>query len=149
MKINFYHLKSLPIGKALPKLLEKVISANFKVMIQAPSEEMVRQLNRELWTYTTKFFLPHGTKEDGFASQQPIFITANNDNANEATILALVSNSSVENMEDFEKCIYMFDGNDEEQVKNARLDWKKYSSLGHDLIYWQQTPKGIWQEMKS
>lgn len=146
MKINFYHLTKLPIGKALPKLLEKVISSGARVLVHTNSEEKVEQLNKEMWTYTTKFFLPHGSKKDGFCDEQPIYLTAANENANGANILALVENSSVDNIADFEKCIYMFDGNDEAQLSAARKHWKEYKNAGHELTYWQQTAKGGWEE---
>jgi len=144
-QINFYHLTKLPVGKALPKLLEKVILSDKRVLVQLNNEGRVQLLNKEMWTYTTKFFLPHGAKGDGFESEQPIYLTCANENANGATILAMVENSTVDNLNDFEKCIYMFDGNDESQLQNARNHWKEFKSQGHELTYWQQTAKGGWE----
>lgn len=144
--INFYHLTKLPIGKALPKLLEKVIATKANVIVQAASDEAVEQLNKELWTYTTKFFLPHGSKKDGNESEQPIYLTASNENPNGATILAIAGNAEAENIDSFDKCLYMFDGNDEEQLKTARNRWKEYKESGFDITYWQQNPKGGWEE---
>jgi DNA polymerase-3 subunit chi len=144
-QINFYHLTKLPIGKALPKLLEKVISADKRVLVQLANEERVEQLNKEMWTYTTKFFLPHGAKGDGFEDQQPIYLTTENENANGATILAMVENSVIDNINDYEKCIYMFDGNDDKQLKGARLHWKEFKSKDHEVTYWQQNAKGGWE----
>ncbi|MDA0782295.1 MAG: DNA polymerase III subunit chi [Rickettsiales bacterium] len=143
--INFYHLTKLPVGKALPKLLEKAIMADKRVMVQLTDDIRVEQLNKEMWTYTTKFFLPHGAKGDGFEDEQPIYLTASNENANGATILAMVENATIDNLNDFEKCIYMFDGNDESQLKAARVHWKEFKSIGHEVTYWQQTPKGGWE----
>ncbi len=145
-KINFYHLTTSPLGKALPKLLEKAISSGSNVLVKAPSEEKVEQLNRELWTYTTKVFLPHGTSKDGYADEQPIYLTAANENPNGSTILALIGEAEADNIKDFERCFYMFDGNDEEQVKNARSRWKQYKTAGFELTYWQQNPKGGWEK---
>jgi len=145
-KINFYHLTSSPVGKALPKLLEKVIATGVRVVVQAISDEKVQQLNRELWTYTTKVFLPHGSKEDGYADEQPIYLTAANENPNGATILAIVENAESMEMESFEKCLYMFDGNDTSQLQTARKRWKEYKESGFELIYWKQNPKGGWEK---
>jgi DNA polymerase-3 subunit chi len=145
-KVNFYHLTSSPIGKALPKLLEKAIASNARVVVQAESEDKVAQLNSELWTYTTKFFLPHGAKEDGFADQQPIYLTASNENPNGATILAIAENAVATDMDKFEKCLYMFDGNDASQLQTARSRWKEYKEAGFEVTYWQQNAKGGWEE---
>ena len=49
--INFYHLTTLPVGKALPKLLEKVISVG-NVLVNCPNEEEVKNLDSQMWTYT-------------------------------------------------------------------------------------------------
>lgn len=143
--INFYHLTTLPVGKALPKLLEKVIAVG-NVIVNTSDEESVKELDSQMWTYTTKFFLPHGVQGDGFESEHPVFITATNNNANNAKILAMVNNALVDNLDDFDKSIYMFDGQDQEQTKIAREHWKKLSSENHTLTYWQQNSKGGWEE---
>lgn len=145
MKINFYHLTTSPVGKALPKLLEKVIATKANVVVQAASDEAVEQLNKDLWTYTTKFFLPHGSAKDGFKDQQPIFLTAANENPNGATIIAIVGNAEIGELDIYDKCLYMFDGSDDTQVKAARGRWKEFKDAGHETIYWQQNEKGGWE----
>ena len=145
-KINFYHLTSSPLGKALPKLLEKVIASGVNALVLAPNDEKVAELNRELWTYTTKVFLPHGSKEDGFCDEQPIYLTAENDNPNKAEILAMVGDSQPTDISAFSKCLYMFDGNDEQQLQAARKRWKQYKEAEFEITYWKQTPKGIWEQ---
>lgn len=148
-KINFYHLTTTPMGKALPKLLEKVISGGNRVVVKAPDDVQVEQLNKELWTYTTKFFLPHGSAEDGFEKDQPIYLTANNNNPNGANIFAFINDTEVDNIGGFERYIYMFDGNDESQVAIARKRWKEYKSAECDLTYWKQNKKGGWEQGES
>lgn len=143
--INFYHLTVLPVGKALPKLLEKVINIG-NILVNTSDEESVKELDLQMWTYTTKFFLPHGVEGDGFESKQPVFITAKNNNANNSKILAITKNALVDNIDDFDKSIYMFDGNNEKQTKIARKHWAKLSDENHTLTYWQQDPKGGWQQ---
>ncbi len=145
-KVNFYHLTKLPVGKALPKLLEKVILSGVNVVVLAPTEENVELLNRELWTYTTKFFLPHGSKKDGNEAEQPVYLTASNENPNSSKVLAIVGDANPTDITSFEKCLYMFDGNVEEQVSKARQRWKEYKQSGHELTYWQQDNKGAWQQ---
>lgn len=144
--VNFYHLTVSPMGKALPKLLEKVIGNNMRALVVASNDEEVEKLNKELWTYTTKFFLPHGSIKDGYTEQQPIFISASNDNINNSNVLVIVGNAVFENVEKFEKSLYMFDGDSEEQLSTARKRWKELKSQGHELIYWQQNKKGGWEK---
>lgn len=144
--INFYHLTVTPLGKALPKLMEKVYTSGNKALIVTKDLEQTEDLNKQLWTYTTKFFLPHGSKEDGFSEKQPIYITNDNENPNGATILAFVGNAEPEGIANFDKCLYMFDGNDDSEIATARDRWKEYKSQGHEITYWQQTEKGGWEK---
>lgn len=146
MKINFYHLTQTPLGKALPKLLEKVVAGGMRAVVIAEDDKKVEQLNTELWTYTTKVFLPHGSKKDGYSAQQPIYLTSGNENPNGATVLAFTGNAEPQALDGYEKCLYMFDGNDVSQLQNARKRWKEYKAAGYDTTYWQQSEKGNWEE---
>ena len=146
MKINFYHLTQSPLGKALPRLLEKVVDADMRAVVLAEDEEQVEKLNTELWTYTTKVFLPHGSKKDGYSEQQPIYLTACNENPNGATVLAFVGKALPKNFDGYKKCLYMFDGGDEAQLQVARKRWKEYKDAGFDTTYWKQSDKGAWEE---
>lgn len=148
MKINFYHLTQTPLGKALPRLLEKVLASNMRAVVLLEDEEKVEKLNTELWTYTTKVFLPHGSKKDGCEKDQPIFLTTANENPNGAQVLAFVGNAQPESMDGYAKCLYMFDGNDASQLEVARSRWKEYKTKEIDVTYWKQSEKGIWEEGK-
>lgn len=143
--INFYHLTKSPMGKALPKLLEKVVTSGARAIVIAEDDERLQQLNKELWTYTTKFFLPHGTKEDGYSEDQPLYLTVNYENPNGANILAIVDDAEVKDLEKFDRCLYMFDGNKEAKLKTARSRWTKMKTDGHNVTYWQQNAKG-WEK---
>jgi len=145
MKINFYHLTQIPLGKALPRLLEKVIASDMRAVVKLEDEAAVEKLNIELWTYTTKVFLPHGSKADGYADQQPIYLTAQNENPNGAQVFVFVGNAEPADLKGFEKCLYMFDGSDAGQVQTARSRWKEYKNSGFELAYWQQTEQGVWE----
>lgn len=53
------------------------------------NEERVEFLNSLLWTYNDTSFLPHGSRKDGFADMQPIWLTAGDDVPNGAEFLFL------------------------------------------------------------
>ena len=89
-RFDFYHLQELPLEKALPKLCEKAYMTGKNIKILVGNEERVEFINSLLWTYNEESFLPHGSKKDGFAEEQPIFISANETNENNAKILFLV-----------------------------------------------------------
>lgn len=134
------------MGKALPKLLEKALASGARVVVRAANDAEVEQLNKELWTYTTKVFLPHGSKADGFADRQPIYLTAIEENPNNATILAFTGTAQPEGFAGFERCLYMFDGNNPTHVSTARQRWKQYKETGCETVYWKQNTKGGWEQ---
>jgi DNA polymerase III subunit chi len=45
----------------------------------------------------------------------------------------------------FRRCLYLFDGNDDEAVGRARDLWRRWRERGMQLTYWQQTERG-WQK---
>ncbi len=147
--VGFYHLDRSPLERALPKLLEKVLDAGKRAVVMAGSEERVDALNAVLWTYEQGSFLPHGSAADGDAAEQPIWLTAEDENPNGAEILVLTDGAVSERVGDYERCLEMFDGKDEAAVAAARKRWAAYRESGYDTTYWQQTERGWEQKAQS
>ena len=145
-EIGFYHLTMSPLERALPRLLEKVYASGARAVVIAGSEERVAALDTALWTYDVGSFLPHGTRRDGDAPEQPIWVTAEDENPNGATILVLTDGARSASIASFERCLEMFDGNDPAAVEAARERWRSYQAAGHGLTYWQQTSRGGWEK---
>ncbi len=143
--IGFYHLTRSPLERALPKLLEKVYASGARAVVMAGSAERVDMLDSVLWTYDPASFLPHGTARSGAAADQPIWITEEDENPNGAAILVLTDGACSADVGAFQRCLEMFDGNDEAAVGTARTRWKAYAADGHGLTYWQQTGRGGWE----
>jgi len=141
-KIGFYHLTATPLDKALPKLLEKILSSDMRAIVLVNSAEQIEQINRLLWIYNPHGFLPHGTKEDGYEKYQPIYITDKQENPNNANVVVLPYLLKTNFINDFERCLLLFDGNND--VEQARSLWKEYKTDEHDLKYWKQTEQGSW-----
>jgi len=145
-RIGFYHLTSSSLEVALPQLLEKALAAGHKILIMAGSPERVQHLEAHLWTYDPASFLPHGAARDGSELLQPVFLSAIDDNPNQADLLVLTDGVSSERLNAFERCLNLFDGQDELAVTQARTRWKEWSAAGHELIYYQQSERGGWVE---
>ena len=142
IEYGFYHLTRTPLEPALGRLLERVLASSQRSVVVASSPERLEALNRALWTFGRESFLPHGTREDGFAEDQPVFLTNEADFPNGATVLILVDGAEVEPPPQFTRCLYMFDGNDEAAVAQARTRWQRLRARGEALTYWQQTERG-------
>jgi len=144
--IGFYHLTRSPLEHALPKVLEKAHASGARVVVMAGSAERVDTLDQVLWTYDPASFLPHGSARNGEAEAQPIWLTVDDENPNEASILVLTDGASSERVAEYARCLEMFDGNDEAVVTTARERWRGYAAAGHALTYWQQTERGGWEK---
>lgn len=145
-EIGFYHLTVTPLEKALPKLLEKTLDAGERALVRAVSPDRVAWLNEQLWTYDDRSWLPHGTAEVGFPEDQPIWLTAGEDNANAAKFLFLVDGAQAEDPADFTRIFNLFDGRNDEAVAAERTRWKAWRDAGQTLTYWKQTETGGWQK---
>ncbi len=147
-RIDFYHLQKAPLEQILPKLCEKAYATGKRIKILLGNAERVEFINSLLWTYSEESFLPHGSKRDGFAEEQPIFISADETNENNALLLILADGAqiAVEKLDAYERVLNIFDGNDETALNNARAYWKEIKSLGGELHYWQQNANGCFEQ---
>lgn len=146
-RIDFYQLKKQSFEDVLPKLLQKAYATGKRIILKTTTDK-VEEINTFLWTYNEDSFLPHGSRKDGFAEQQPIWITDNEDNPNNAVFLFLTCNVGYEcdKLAEYERIFNIFDGNDEASLNNARSMWKTYKNLGFDVYYWEQSANGIWEQ---
>ena len=145
MRVDFYHLITSPLERALPQLLEKVIQSGGRAVVLAASEDRVEALANHLWTYTPNSWMPHGSAKDGFAADQPIWLTDAEENPNGARVLVLTEGMTASRLDDYDRCLDLFDGRDEIAVTAARARWSAARGAGHELHYWQQTESG-WEE---
>ena len=145
-EVRFYHLQRKTLEQALPQLLEKTLERGWRAVVMAGSEARVEALNGLLWTYTREGFLPHGTKKDGYAERQPVWLTDSDENPNNANVLFLVDGAESSRIGEFDLCCEVFDGRDDLAVAGARDHWKIRKDSGFDLTYWQQTEGGGWEK---
>ncbi|WP_417684075.1 DNA polymerase III subunit chi [Roseibium sp.] len=145
VEVLFYHLVHQPLEAALPPLLMKCLERDWRVVVQAGSEERCAALDAHLWTFQDDSFLPHGTKADGHAEEQLIYMTAEGDNPNRADVRFLVDRAAPPPLAGYTRAVYMFDGNDSEALADARQRWKEAKAEGFAVTYWQQTGAGGWE----
>lgn len=144
--VAFYHLERSSLEAALPKLLEKVLAANLRAVVKVGSPERAEALNGALWTYEQGSFLPHGSSRDGNAPDQPIWLTDGDDNPNGATVLVLADGAESAHMDDYDRCLAMFDGRDAAALAAARACWSDCKAKGFTLTYWRQGAAGGWEK---
>lgn len=145
-EILFYHLERASLDGVLPGLLEKTLQRGWRAVVRAGSRERVEVLDGHLWTYRDETFLPHAAGGDG--ARQPVWLTDGDDVPNDPQILFLVdgAEAALEAIDPLERCVMIFDGNDEDARARARSFWKAAAGAGHDATYWRQSPEGRWEK---
>ena len=145
-EVYFYHLERRTLDDVLPTLLELSLKRGWRAAVQAASEERVEALDTLLWTYRDESFLPHGTARDGRASMQPIYLTAGDENPNEAQVRFLVDGAALADPSPYLRVAHVFDGRDQDAVARAREAWQQAKTRGDSVSYWQQDANGRWQQ---
>ena len=146
-EIYFYHLESRTLEQVLPSLLERSLERGWRAAVQAASTERVEALNTLLWTYREDSFLPHGSASDGKSTEQPVYLTEEDDNPNGAAVRFLVDGAVTENAGTYARVVHIFDGHDEDAVARAREVWKAAKDEGFSVSYWHQDENGRWQRI--
>ncbi len=145
-EVWFYHLQRAPLDAALPNLVERTLGRGWRAVIRTSSEERLKHLNALLWTFSQNSFIPHGSKADGNADRQPVYLTTEDENPNSANVLFLVDGVEESDPSRFERCIMLFEGENEQRVSQARTYWTALKDKGVDVKYWKQQPNGRWEE---
>lgn len=146
-EVSFYQvMDSVPasVDATLPALLEKVLKAGKNVVIKCPNEERMERIDDALWSYKNASFMPHGTMEDDFKNQQPIYLTTKDENPNEADVLILVSGAASEDFSSYGRVLDMFEASDVQKT-NARKRWSDLKNKGYPLTYFAYE-EGRWQK---
>lgn len=143
--IQFYHLLSTSRERAVPKLMEKVLTSGSKAVMIANSDSMLKTMSDALWSNDPASFLPHGTARDGHAAKQPIYLTLADENPAGADILCVLDGSLPASAASYTKLLDVFDGANEAEVTAARERWAHYKALGYALQYVKQQPGGGWK----
>lgn len=144
-ELSFYHLNNMPIEKALTKLLEKIIISDQKVLLLLKDQEEVKKYDDLLWS-NNRSFIAHGSEEDEYSDIQPIYLTYQSKNVNNASILIILNTLGHNfNLPDFKKIINIFNGSDELELQKANTYWQSQDS-NIKLIYWWQDKNGWSQQ---
>ncbi len=146
----FYHLERRSLDDVLPGLIEKTLERGWRALIRVDSAERADALDTKLWTFNDGF-LPHAQQGEGNPARQPVLITMEEGNPNQADVLFLVGGAEAPDWNGaaakaFTRIVLMFDGRDPGAVDGARGSWKAAKSAGHDVTYWKESPTGKWEK---
>jgi DNA polymerase-3 subunit chi len=144
-EVWFYHLERTGLDQALPELLEKTLQRGWKALVRTPAPERIEHLDGWLWSYRDESFLPHAPAGEPGEARQPVLLTTGMENPNGADALFLLDGAEAGELAGFSRCIVVFDGADEDQVKLARAQWVEMKARGLPASYWRQRERG-WEK---
>lgn len=143
--IGFYHLTRDTVVDAAPRLLAKAYGSGARVLVRANTTERLDALDRMLWSFDASSFIPHGLDRNEHNSLQPILLSTSEHAANGARWLMVVDNALPASLEPFERCFYLFEATDPDQLAQARMHWTSLRGGSHSLTYWKQGERG-WEQ---
>ena len=144
----FYHLSRTSLELAIAPLMQKCLDRGWRALIVSPHARRRADLDRILWTWADASFLPHGDAEAAGLdpSRQPVLISETCENENNADVIVLLDGTSMPAGAPCRRCMVVFDGADRATRAVARDQYKSAGSSGCKVRYFQQSPKGGWQE---
>ena len=143
MRCDFYGV--LSVEKTLVSLLTKVYQEGQRAVVWLPTDR-IDDINQLLWTEPAHSFLPHGADKDGNLDKQPIALTSNNINPNNASCLVLVQADTLPLNESYERILYVFPIQSTGAQAKANLLKSEAEQAGHTTFLWAQDSTGKWKK---
>lgn len=143
----FYHLERSSADEVLPGLLERTLQRGWRALVRTVDDERLAAIDQRLWVYRPDSFLPHGRADRPHAERQPVLLTTDAANANGADVLFLVDGADPIAFDGLERCMLLFDGRDEAQLRAARVRWAAFKKDGLGVSYWKQGDRG-WEKVQ-
>ena len=145
-EVNIYELSKTQWQKAMPKLLEQVISRNNnKVHVLCDDENYMQELDDLLWTFEQLAFVPHATYKDKQLESNPIVLSVNDNINNKANILVITGTKIPSNLQAFEKIIIMYQNTDKIRRDMVNNHCKKFNELNIKCNFFKQNGVGSWE----
>lgn len=145
-KISFYQVMNGDIIKSACIILEKCFKNHLKTFVQVDNEDTRDLINKTLWTFAQKSFIPHGSDIDPMPERQPIYISHLDECPIDATCLMLINKTRID-LGGYERVIIIIDGAENNNIKNASILSAELKNLGHNVEYHKQTKSGTWESV--
>ncbi len=151
-QFTLYHTIEGLLYKTACLLVEKSYHTNTKIVILTDDLEAQEFLNKLLWSYSRKQFIPHGSKLDPLPEKQPVYITHEMENPNHASILIIVAPFDIEEIlktkhfiEHFNRIIIIYDSLDDLNQLRSAIDELTVATPTIDC--YKQTATGAWEKV--
>ena len=158
IKISCYQTTQDLLHKAFCQLAEKCYYGKLKTTVSAGNDDLIQTLDKVLWTYSKKHFIPHATNADPFPEKQPIYITNKFEsyikteiiifvNITKQSLLDTIDKKNKTQIENVQKILFLFDELQELKSSEICLCLKKSYIQNVEFDSFMQTKQGLWQKI--
>lgn len=149
--INFYSAIDEYFIKTVCKLLDKCYNTQLNTLVLVGDKTLENQIDNSLWSFSSTKFIPHGCSNDTLPHLQPIYITTNYENPNQAQILTVINPINLDDtyIDRFKKVLIVFNTNETDKKQSARNLYSYLQKSAYRLQYFQQTEQLEWQQIQS
>jgi DNA polymerase-3 subunit chi len=143
----FYHLTQRSEVDTLRMLLGKSLEQGWKVAVRGTDIGRLEALDHALWLGPEDGFLAHGMAGGAQDADQPILLSVGPTAANAPTCVMSVHGADIgaDEVAALARVCVLFDGNDEEALQRARVQWKALKDAGASAQYWSEA-SGRWEK---
>ena len=142
MQVDFYHLTFAPVERVLPRIAERVLQDNGRLLVVSADEALAERLDAHLWNYRPDSFLPHGRAGKPDEAEQPVLIAPGCEAINGARNIALADGVWRDEALAFERAFLLFG---EDLIDAARTAWRDLGNHeGVERRFWKQDEAGKW-----
>ncbi|MDX1810797.1 MAG: DNA polymerase III subunit chi [Gammaproteobacteria bacterium] len=127
-QVDFYILNNAGLAgleNYTCKLVEKAFHRGHRIFILTANQDQSERLNKLLWTFNDRSFVPHVLAEDDLASDTPIHISHLSRNTSINDVLVNLKPELVENFDRFSRIAEIV-GGDDQQKQAARMRYREY-----------------------
>jgi DNA polymerase-3 subunit chi len=142
----FYHLERIRVEDALPELLGKLLARGGRAVVTSGEAGRLSSLDQHLWTFREDSFLPHGLAGGEHDGDQPVLLSPEPANRNQATMLFCLDGCDPGDVSAWERVVVMFEASDETAIAKARALWAAQKKTDTVISYWRQNEAGRWEK---
>ena len=147
-EVYFYHLTHTRLEVALPKILERALSAEWSVELRIGMERDEETISDAIWKGPDESFLPNCLEDSDKLQDHPIVLSKSSLSEVRDCLIVIDQVSLKENeVKKFKRVCLLFDAKNEVELTNARKTWKSLSNAGVNTVYWAED-QGTWKRKK-
>ncbi len=147
-EVYFYHLTHTRLEVALPKILERALSAEWSVELRIGMERDEETISDAIWKGPDESFLPNCLEDSDELQDHPIVLSKSSlSEVRDCLIVIDQVNLKENEVKKFKRVCLLFDAKNEVELTNARKTWKSLSNAGVNTVYWAED-QGTWKRKK-